>query len=222
MKRWNIALAATIVLSLSASALASSIGDPGGIIRSGINYDEFAIIGENFSITFNGEPLAFPFNPFNFTDSFCPVMDATLGDGTVSGPDCQFLNESGQTINSVIQFFSASPGAFTADDIGGLSCFNQVTDGGCSTGPGNALLFFMLGIPSAEEYSSILGFDAVNTDPEFNIVYFGFDDHTDLASIRSMSIPEPASIGLMLAGLLGLGLARRRRMSAASRLPIHT
>lgn len=215
MKRRNGVVIAALVLLLSASALASSIGDPGGIIRRGYNYDESAIIGEGFSITFNGEPLAFPFNPFDFTDTFCPIKDATLpGNVTVSGPDCQFLNESGQTINSVTQFFTADAGAF--EEAGGLTCFNDITGETCPTPNGNSLFFFGLGIPSAEEYSSVI-LRSDDVSPFFNIVNFGYDGNTDLAQVGSLAIPEPASLGLMLSGLFGLGLAWKRKARAKTR-----
>jgi hypothetical protein len=212
MKRQNGLIVAAVVLLLSASALASTIGDPGGIIRRGISYDEFAIIGEGFTITFNGEPLSFPFNPFNFEDSFCPVMTGTFMDETVSGPDCQFRNESGQTIGNVSQFFAATP-----EELSPFTCDNQL-QGDCSTGPGNALLFFGVGVPSAEEYRRVL-LESTNTDPEFNILYFGFGTDTDLATINTMSIaaPEPASMGLLLSGLFGLGFAVRRKIGARPR-----
>ena len=205
---------AALALLLSASALASAIPDPGGIIRRGDNYDKFAIIGEGFSISFNGEPLAFPFNPFDFTSTFCPENSVTIGDQTFTGPDCQFLNESGQTIDSVTQIFSADAGAF--EEAGGLSCFNDITGVVCPTPGGNSLLFFGLGIPSAEEYPSGGYGTEGEVSPFFNIINFGFDN-PDLAQISSLVIPEPASLGLMLSGLFGLGLAWRRKARAQNR-----
>ncbi|HKW66023.1 MAG TPA: PEP-CTERM sorting domain-containing protein [Terriglobales bacterium] len=214
MKRRNGLTLAAAVLLLSASALASSIADPGGIIRKGDNYDKFAIIGEGFSISFDGEPLPFPFNPFSFTDTFCPVNSVIIGDQTFTGPDCQFLNESGQTIDSVTQIFSADAAAF--EGAGGISCFNDITGVVCPTPNGNSLLFSGLGIPSAREYSDG-GYGTEGGDPFFNIINFGFDNNHSLAQIAGITIPEPASLGLMLSGLFGLGLAWKRRDRAKSR-----
>jgi hypothetical protein len=216
MKRRNGVVIAALVLLLSASALASSIGDPGGIIRRGGGYTHFVVIEPDFSLKIDGvTPLKFPFNPFAFTSSFCPVVEnVPFDDTTVSGPDCRFLNETGQTINSVTQFFTADAGAF--EEAGGLTCFNDITGTTCPTPNGNSLFFFGLGIPSAGEYSSvILGADDVS--PFFNIVNFGYDGNTDLAQIGSLAIPEPASMGLMLSGLLGLGLVWKRKARAKTR-----
>ena len=209
MKSWNVIVAA-IVLSVSATALASSIGDPGGIIRSGIEYQNYAVIHEDFSITFGEMLLNNGFNPFDFTSSFCPLDEGTFQDTTVSGPDCQFLNDSGRTISNVSLFFAASGEALSP-----FFCDNQITGEPCSTGPnGNALLFTGLGIPPAEEYASIL-FDApLNTDPEFNILIFGLTHDLGQIDSMSVSVPEPASLGLMLSGLFGLGLAWKRKARA--------
>jgi PEP-CTERM motif len=207
MKRRNGLTIAAVLLLLSAAASASSIADPGGIIRSGDGYENFAIIHPDFSITFGTILLNNGFNPFDFTESFCPIDEGTFQGATVSGPDCQFLNDSGQTINTVSEFFAASGEALSP-----FFCDNQITGQSCSTGPnGNALLFTGLGISPLEEYASILGDSTLNTDPAFNILIFGLT--RDLAQIDSLSasVPEPASLGLMVSGLFGLGLAWKRR-----------
>lgn len=209
MKRQFLLTVATVLLLFSACALAGTI-DPGGIIRSGSEYENYAVIGPGFTITFHGDPVPFPFNPYDenlVSNGFCPTGDGTLGDMSVEGPDCQFINESGHTINSISQFFAANGEALSP-----FSCFNGITNQECSTGPDhNALLFAGLGIPTADEEGWIE--DYYGGDPEFNILYFNFDP-TTLAAINSMTIPEPASAGLMLSGLLGLGLAARRRKAA--------
>lgn len=219
MKRRNGLTLAVVVILCSASALASSIADPGGIIRSGNGYTtDVAVIEPDFSIKINGvTPLAFPFNPFDYQNSFCPfVTGVPFDDTTVSGPDCRFLNESGQTINSILQAFTADGSAFA--DAGGLSCFNDITGTTCPTPDGNSLFFFGLGIPSAEEYSSG-GYGTLEGDPFFNIVNFGYGTNTDLAQIGNLGInlPEPASLSLMLSGLFGLGWAWKRKARAENR-----
>jgi hypothetical protein len=201
--RNGLTLAAVIVL-FSATALASSIGDPGGIIRKGINYTNFAVIHPDFTITFGETVLNNGFNPFDFnsTNSFCPTGTGTFDDTTVSGPDCRFINESDHTVNNVSQFFVA-----TGSQLAPFMCVNQIS-GTCSKGPnGNALLFTGLGIPS-EEYGAVTLADT--TDPAFNILYFGFSN-PGLAQIKHMSAtPEPGSMELMLSGLFGIGVAMRR------------
>src|SRR6185437_11958884 len=124
MKSWNVIVAA-IVLSVSATALASSIGDPGGIIRSGSDYVGVAIIGPDLTLP--------AFNPF--TAAFCmPETDP-------AGQQCNFENQSGQVIGSMNQVFSST---FTGENS--LSCINEINPGHCDVGP-NTLGFDGLGIP---------------------------------------------------------------------------
>jgi hypothetical protein len=211
MKRRNGLTLAAVVLLFSACSLASTI-DPGGIIRSGIGYENVAIIHPDFSITFGDMVLNNGFNPFDFTDSFCPIEEGTFQDTTVSGPDCQFLNDSGKTINNVSQFFTAS-----AEALSPFFCDNQISGAPCSTGNGNALLFTGLGIPPVEEYASILSDALLNTDPGFNTLIFGLNH--DIGQIGSISatVPEPASLGLTFSGLFALGLSWKRRARAKRR-----
>ncbi|HKW24191.1 MAG TPA: PEP-CTERM sorting domain-containing protein [Terriglobales bacterium] len=216
MKRRNGLTLAAVVLLFSACTLASTIPDPGGIIRRGSGYTtDVAVIEPDLSIKINGvTPVTFPFNPF--TASFCPIVsDVPFDDTTVSGPDCRFLNESGQTINSILQVFTADGSAFA--DAGGLSCFNDITGTVCPTPNGNSLSFLGLGIPSAEEYSSGGYGTEGGVSPFFNIINFGFDGNENLAQISSLVIPEPASLGLMLSGLFGLGLVWKRKARAKNR-----
>lgn len=200
MKRWNLVTTAAIILFLSASALASSVGDPGGIIRSGSNYDEEAIIGPGLTLTFDNNPVT-SFNPFDA--GFCYWVEG--------GQQCNFENRSGLTILSVNQIFAAAPSSFTGPNT--LSCVNEINpEGGCDA-VGNTLGFDGLGIPSANANK-----DLGDGDPDFNILYFGFDDNHPLAEIASTSfVPEPASLWLLLGGALGLGLEWKRRRLARTR-----
>jgi len=202
MRRNGIVIAAVILL-LSASALAGTIADPGGIIRSGADYDNYAIIGPGLTLTFNGNPVG-SFNPF--TAGFC------MADPGGGGQQCNFENQSGQIINNVSQLFAATPAQFEA--AGGMTCQNEINpEAGCGTDPGNALFFPGLGIPFViETPASVVAFSNTNTDPDFNILYFGFTDNglADIANSRFVS--EPASMGLMLSGLFGIGLSLRRRL----------
>ena len=201
MTRWRpLAFAAVTLLLLSASALGSSISDPGGIIRRGFSYATYLEIGPGFTITANGVPLPFPFNPYDSQNSsFCPTETGIMpGLGTVSGPDCRFVNESTQTITSISELF--------ANTVPDLSCFNEITGHFCPTDSGNGLFFSGLAIPSINEDTW-----TESGDPKFNVLFFGFTG--DQATIASMTITasEPASMGLLLSGLLGLGCMLRRK-----------
>lgn len=204
MKRRNGLTLAVVVLLFSACSLASTI-DPGGIIRSGDGYTGYAIIEPGLFLTFDGEPVT-SFDPFHA--GFCFATDG--------GQECDFENQSGQTISALSQIFVHPPSDFTGANA--LSCVNEISPENCNTGSGNELNFFGLGIPSTvgEGYSTIL-LDSTNTDPDFNILYFGFTDN-GLADIAGTSfIPEPASLGLMLSGLFGLALVWKRKTRATRR-----
>jgi len=126
-----------------------------------------------------------------------------------SGQQCNFENQSGEIINSLSQIFSHPPSDFTG--VNALSCGNEISPDSCNTGP-HSLNFFALGIPSTEGGDSTTLFGPVNTDPDFNILYFGFTDNGLADIANSRFVPEPASMGLMLSGLFGIGLALRRRL----------
>ena len=207
MKRRNGLTLAAIVILCSASALAGSIADPGGIIRSGSEYDNYAIIKPDLTLSFNDQTIT-SFNIFDV--GFCSFSEE---DG---GQQCNFENRSGKTINIINQIFASSVQDFNT--AGGLSCQNQINpEAGCGTDPGNALFFPGLGIPSAFLESSVLGVAFINTDPDFNILYLEFTP--DLGNVASVtfSVPEPASLGLMFSGLFGLGLAWKRQARAKNR-----
>ena len=204
MKCRNGLTLAAIVLLFSACSLAGTI-DPGGIIRKGDGYTGYAIVEPGLFLTFEGEPVT-SFDPFHA--GFCFT--------TVGGQECDFENQSGQTISALSQIFVHPPSDFTG--VNALSCFNEISPENCNIGAGNGLNFFGLGIPSTvvEEYSTIL-LDSTNTDPDFNILYFGFTDNGLADVARTTFIPEPGSLGLMLSGLFGLGLAWRRKARAQNR-----
>ena len=139
------------------------------------------------------------FDPFHA--GFCTTTDGE--------PQCNFENQSGEIINSLSQIFSNPPSSFTGPNT--LSCGNEISPDSCNTGP-HSLYFFALGIPFTEGGDSTTLFGPVNTDPDFNILYFGFTDNGLADIANSRFVPEPASMGLMLSGLFGIGLALRRRL----------
>jgi PEP-CTERM motif-containing protein len=205
MKHRNGLTLAAVVLFFTACSLASTIADPGGIIRSGSDYPNYAIIEPDFTLVFGDQTIT----SFNiFTAGFC----MTEGDGV----QCNFENQSGEPINVVSQIFSSSVQDF--NNAGGMTCQNDINpEAGCGTDPGNALFFPGLGIPTAILESSILRLDSINTDPDFNILYLGFTLSLGNVAGTTFSVPEPASLGLMFSGLVGLGLAWKRRARAKSR-----
>jgi hypothetical protein len=93
MKCRNGLMIAPLVLLLSASALASSLADPGGIIRSGSDYSNYAIIEPGLTLVFGDQTIT----SFNiFTAGFCMPEDG--------GVQCNFENQSGETINIVTRY----------------------------------------------------------------------------------------------------------------------
>jgi PEP-CTERM motif len=206
MKRRNGLTLAAVVLLFSACSLASTI-DPGGIIRSGSDYGNYAIIEPDLTLSFDNQTVT----SFNIFDAgFCFFSEE---DG---GQQCNFENQSGKTIFTVNQFFASKVRDF--NNAGGLSCQNQINpNAGCSTGVGNTLSFFEVGIPSLSD-SSTLAAAFVNTDSDFNMLYLQFTTH-DLGNVKStsFSVPEPASLGLMFSGLFALGLSWKRRARTKSR-----
>ena len=213
MKRRNGLTVAAMVLLFAGSALASSIADPGGIIRPGSEYGTQAIIGPGLILTFNDVTFS-GFDPFSA--GFCHAEAAT--EFSPAGQECDFENQSGLSLTNMSQAFAAHASSFTGDNA--LSCLNQISDGGCGA-MGNTLGFNGLLIPStssdSSEYFSALVRDT-SGDPDFNVLYFGFESDPSLAVIRSTHFdPEPASLCLMGGGLLGLGLEWKRRRHSGSR-----
>lgn len=202
MRRFQILTVVAVILVLAAPVLASSIPDPSGIIRSGYSYDTEAIVGPGFTLTFN-DVVFTSFNPF--TADFCNPV-AAMGNEP-AGVECDFENQSGQTISNLNQVFASS---FTGDNL--LTCANEINpEAGCDAGI-NTLGFNGLGIPfTSEEYfaSPLLN---TNTDPDFNILYVGFTQE-DALILNTSFVPEPGSLSLFLGGILGLGLGIKRRCS---------
>ncbi len=207
MDRSNLAIIVAVILLSSTFAAADSITDPGPILRPGVVYEHgTAIINSDGTITFNGANVS-SFNPF--TAGFCEIIateDPNVGEQT--GPDCFYENQSGQTIDSFGLQFSASAAAIMEAFGVGLSCFNEVSSGGCTISEaGNGVSFLALGIPTVDPGS-----------PDFNAFFFGFNTHPNLANIGFTSVngtavpaPEPASIVLLFTGLSAMGLRLKRK-----------
>jgi hypothetical protein len=207
MDRSNLAIIVAVILLSSTFAPADSITDPGPILRPGEVYEHgTAIINPDGTITFNGANVS-SYNPF--TAGFCEpetTEDPNVGEQT--GPACFYENQSGQIIDIFGLQFSASAAAINTAFGEGLSCFNEVSSGGCTiSDAGNGVSFNFLGIPSVDPGS-----------PDFNAFFFGFNNHPNLASIAFTSvngtpvpIPEPASVILFFTGLSAMGLQLKRK-----------
>jgi len=207
MDRSNLAIIVAVILLSSTFAAADSMTDPGPILRPGVVYEHgTATINADGTITFNGANVS-SFNPF--TAGFCEIItteDPNVGEQ--SGPDCFYENQSGQIIDFFGLQFSASAAAIMEAFGEGLSCFNEVSSGGCTISEaGNGVSFNFLGIPPVDPGS-----------PDFNAFFFGFNTHPDLANIAFTSVngtpvpaPEPASVILLFTGLSAMGLWLKRK-----------
>jgi hypothetical protein len=211
-----------VVLLSSSLLFASSITDPGVKLGPGITttYDTYAVIESlpngDFQLLFDGQPFAFT-NPF--TAPFCFLLDTET-----NSIQCNFENDSKVDITSLTQAF------VTAFNPLELSCLNAFTSTApnqdCSVGGegNNVVGFTSFFVPTETTWSE-------GGDSGFNLSYGpgftpdssgGFTQdtaaiHETLLNGRFLVVPEPASLGLMLSGLLGLGLAWKRKARARTR-----
>lgn len=208
MNNRMLAIAATILIG-SGAALATSLGPPDPIIspRSGVNYTSETPItaGDAFTITISS------------SDPSCSVpVEGVTSCGTVVDGIAQtsfggaFVNDTGTAITQLFYLFQAFDAAGHPVDlpqnffgVDSQSIFNVVT----------IISPFEAELSSSSDASIPPGGDFTNFLGEVLVPAGGS------VGIRASStpIPEPASLGLMLSGLFGLGLTWKRKARASNR-----
>jgi hypothetical protein len=208
MNNRMLAIAATILIG-SAIAAATNIGPPDPIIspRKGVNYTSETPItpGDAFTITISSN------NPSCSTASEGVVSCGTVVDGIAQTSfGGAFENDTGSPITQLFYLFRAFNSAGQLVDlpqnsfgVDTESIFNALT----VISPFEAELFSTVeaSIPPGGDFTNFLGDVLVPAGGSVGITG------------SSTPIPEPASLGLMLPGLLGLGLVWKRKARRKAR-----